>query len=158
MFHWKQSHGKGWRRENAVTSIRTWVTAATTQGPNHETIALLRWQVRKISKCYTESNPTEKIKEEKLPWPGFEPGLLRPQRRVPTTRRSRLLRWHVRKVSRCYTKSNPSVKFKEEKLPWPGIEPGLLRPQRRVQTTRRSRLLRWQVRKMSRCYTKSNPR
>ena len=25
-----------------------------------------------------------------LPWPGFEPGLLRPQRRVLTTRRSRL--------------------------------------------------------------------
>ena len=27
-----------------------------------------------------------------LPWPGFEPGLLRPQRRVLTTRRSRLLK------------------------------------------------------------------
>ena len=26
----------------------------------------------------------------KMPWPGFEPGLLRPQRRVLTTRRSRL--------------------------------------------------------------------
>ena len=30
---------------------------------------------------------TEKMS---LPWPGFEPGLLRPQRRVLTTRRSRL--------------------------------------------------------------------
>ena len=28
---------------------------------------------------------------EKMPWPGFEPGLLRPQRRVLTTRRSRRL-------------------------------------------------------------------
>ena len=27
-----------------------------------------------------------------MPWPGFEPGLLRPQRRVLTTRRSRLAR------------------------------------------------------------------
>ena len=27
----------------------------------------------------------------KMPWPGFEPGLLRPQRRVLTTRRSRLV-------------------------------------------------------------------
>ena len=32
----------------------------------------------------------DKIKKKKLPWPGFEPGLLRPQRRVLTTRRSRL--------------------------------------------------------------------
>ena len=32
-----------------------------------------------------------------LPWPGFEPGLLRPQRRVLTTRRSRLRKglWNV---------------------------------------------------------------
>ena len=31
-----------------------------------------------------------KMGKKSLPWPGFEPGLLRPQRRVLTTRRSRL--------------------------------------------------------------------
>ena len=46
-----------------------------------------------------DSRPTQffktfiDIKQKKIlsmPWPGFEPGLLRPQRRVLTTRRSRL--------------------------------------------------------------------
>ena len=34
---------------------------------------------------------TSAMTEQALPWPGFEPGLLRPQRRVLTTRRSRQL-------------------------------------------------------------------
>ena len=38
--------------------------------------------------CHNLQNWREKIAV--LPWPGFEPGLLRPQRRVLTTRRSRL--------------------------------------------------------------------
>ena len=33
------------------------------------------------------------LAKRSLPWPGFEPGLLRPQRRVLTTRRSRLGTW-----------------------------------------------------------------
>ena len=43
-------------------------------------IALQREQ-RKLNK--------RKTKRKKVPWPGFEPGLLRPQRSVLTTRRSR---------------------------------------------------------------------
>ena len=40
-----------------------------------------------------------------LPWPGFEPGLLRPQRRVLTTRRSRLRRglWYMANCQGCNT-------------------------------------------------------
>ena len=34
---------------------------------------------------------TQRKPKKELPGPGFEPGLLRPQRRVLTTRRSRLL-------------------------------------------------------------------
>ena len=33
--------------------------------------------------------------KKKVPWPGFEPGLLRPQRKVLTTIRSRLLKAHA---------------------------------------------------------------
>ena len=40
-------------------------------------------------KVISHSCTTHAIKMS-LPWPGFEPGLLRPQRRVLTTRRSRL--------------------------------------------------------------------
>ena len=41
----------------------------------------LQKEERKINK--------RKTKRKKVPWPGFEPGLLRPQRSVLTTRRSR---------------------------------------------------------------------
>ena len=52
-------------------------------------------------KILSFATSTEKWKWEKsckkrkaiMPWPGFEPGLLRPQRRVLTTRRSRLSRF-----------------------------------------------------------------
>ena len=50
-------------------------------------------------KILSFATSTQKWKWEKswkmkaiMPWPGFEPGLLRPQRRVLTTRRSRLTR------------------------------------------------------------------
>ncbi len=41
-----------------------------------------------------------KVCRQKVPWPGFEPGLLRPQRRVLTTRRSRLHEniWIITKI------------------------------------------------------------
>lgn len=44
------------------------------------------WKIRKKKKTPTVTMLFT------LPWPGFEPGLLRPQRRVLTTRRSRLLK------------------------------------------------------------------
>ena len=47
---------------------------------------------KKICRINGEELKTNKKKEEekKMPRPGFEPGLLRPQRSVLTTRRSRL--------------------------------------------------------------------
>ena len=96
-----------------------------------------------------------------LPWPGFEPGLSRPQREVLTTIRSRSL--HASAMTTIisvrlfnYFKTTLykyiTTLFLQKKLicrtrdsclslPWPGFEPGLSRPQREVLTTIRSRPL-----------------
>ena len=96
-----------------------------------------------------------------LPWPGFEPGLSRPQREVLTTIRSRSLHasamtpiisvrlfnyfkttlykyittFFLQKQLICRTRDSCLS------LLWPGFEPGLSRPQREVLTTIRSRPL-----------------
>ena len=53
-------------------------------------IFLIVWYGAKHKKCYFKILKNVFLKKLSMPWPGFEPGLLRPQRRVLTTRRSRL--------------------------------------------------------------------
>ena len=71
------------------SKVHCWVITSNCQGclhnkVNHVHCKNLTWSLKhkdgKIWNC------------QKMPWPGFEPGLLRPQRRVLTTRRSRLAR------------------------------------------------------------------
>ena len=63
-----------------------------TQDPfgNFFLIFLIVWYGAKHKKCYFKILKNVFLKKLSMPWPGFEPGLLRPQRRVLTTRRSRL--------------------------------------------------------------------
>ena len=65
-----------------------------TQDPfgNFFLIFLIVWYGAKHKKCYFKILKNVFLKKLSMPWPGFEPGLLRPQRRVLTTRRSRLAR------------------------------------------------------------------
>ena len=100
---------------SAVTRIRTWVVSATTRSTNHYTITAIAsvvlhqpWQQSSVldfsiilRQLYI--NIKQHFFSQKwlicrtrdsclsLPWPGFEPGLSRPQREVLTTIRSRPL-------------------------------------------------------------------
>ena len=70
-----------------MTNWQTKYTASYEAGPTRQRLAQpknLMW------KCWKNAPLPQQC--ESLPRPGFEPGLLRPQRRVLTTRRSRLLR------------------------------------------------------------------
>ena len=90
------------------------------------------------------------VQNKILPRPGFEPGLLQPQRSFLTTRRSGpmskpsflvlvlLKSFFVVRVSTLrHERLFPST-VQNNILSRPGFEPGLLRPQRSVLTTRRS--------------------
>ena len=63
-----------------------------TQDPfgNFFLIFLIVWYGAKHKKCYFKILKNVFLKKLSMPWPGFEPGLLRPQRRVLTTRRLQL--------------------------------------------------------------------
>ena len=101
---------------SAVTRIRTWVVSATTRSSNHYTITAIAsavlhqpWQQSSVLDfsiilrqlhIYIYNNffffakvPVLPTRDSclSLPWPGFEPGLSRPQREVLTTIRSRPL-------------------------------------------------------------------
>ena len=92
---------------SAVTRIRTWVVSATTRSTNHYTITAIAsavlhqpWQqssvldfsiiLRQLYKCITtlflQKQLICRTRDSclSLPWPGFEPGLSRPQREVLT--------------------------------------------------------------------------
>ena len=94
---------------SAVTRIRTWLVSATTRSTNHYTITAIAsavlhqpWQqiisvrmynyLKKTSYKYITTFffakvPVLPTRDSclSLPWPGFEPGLSRPQREVLTT-------------------------------------------------------------------------
>ena len=71
-----------------------------------------------------------------MPWPGFEPGLLRPQRRVLTTIRSRLqgliktqiIFWRVFSLTPYIFVSTPGILYHSEsptlQYPWKCVEGG----------------------------------
>ena len=50
------------------------------------------WLIKLLPQVLKKAPPCVSVEVQNMPWPGFEPGLLRPQRRVLTTRRSRLRR------------------------------------------------------------------
>ena len=99
---------------SAVTRIRTWVVSATTRSTNHYTITaiasavlhqpwqqssvldfsiILRQLYKYITTLFLQKQLICRTRDScsSLPWPGFEPGLSRPQREVLTTIRSRPL-------------------------------------------------------------------
>ena len=101
---------------SAVTRIRTWVVSATTGSTNHYTITAIAsavlhqpWQQSSVLDFsiilrqlyinikqhffFTQKWLIYRTRDSclSLPWPGFEPGLSRPQREVLTTIRSRPL-------------------------------------------------------------------
>ena len=49
------------------------------------------WLIKLLPQVLKKAPPCVSVEVQNMPWPGFEPGLLRPQRRVLTTRRSRQL-------------------------------------------------------------------
>ena len=100
---------------SAVTRIRTWVVSATTRSTNHYTFTAIAsavlhqpWQqiisvrlfnyfkttlYKYITTLFLQKQLICRTRDSclSLPWPGFEPGLSRPQREVLTTIRSRPL-------------------------------------------------------------------
>ena len=108
--------GNGWRKWSLSNFLSSPFTAAfnlnmITNKKNHHASAGNRTRVNCLEGSYAHHYTTDasiqdryqtgiifgksrvKVKslfKMSLPWPGFEPGLLRPQRRVLTTRRSRL--------------------------------------------------------------------
>ena len=91
--NWNNSNDfKGGKKKikfNASAGNRTRVNCLEGSYAHHYTTDafLSGWDYRSVQMmCIRKGHQTKKS----LPWPGFEPGLLRPQRRVLTTRRSRL--------------------------------------------------------------------
>ena len=65
------------------------------------------------------------LKNPKVLWPGFEPGLLRPQRNVLTTRRSQLQAAYATEILRflpLYSCRNCAEKWKEQTNNWTTVE------------------------------------